>query len=410
MLKQNCALPSVYNFVKRFSLLCTVLFCSASLFAQFKIRIELTGVPSSHKDDPVFVAGNFNEWKPGNTDYKFLMEDSKIFLEIKNVPAGEFQFKFTRGGWDKVECTADGKDVANHVVKIISDSLASFSIAGWKDDFSAEAVHHTASEHVQVMDTDFDMPQLNRQRRIWLYLPEGYAKSKKHYPVLYMHDGQNLFDAATSGYGEWGVDECLDSLIDAGKPPCIVVGIDNDGEKRMNEYNPYEFTWKDSASSITFAPEGDKYLDFIVHTLKPYIDKHYRTLSSKENTIIAGSSMGGLISYYAMLKYPSVFTKAGIFSPAFWTAEGLGNATDSFSHKLDAKFFFYMGEPEGKKDIDLMISTEEKIGEESGSVIYSVIDPEGKHNEAAWHKWFPAFYVWIMADGTNVPAGLNNNP
>lgn len=95
--------------------------------------------------------------------------------------------------------------------------------------------NHTASKNVHLLDSAFPVTILNRTRRIWLYLPEGYAASTKRYPVLYMHDGQNLFDEATSFSGEWEVDKTLDALPDA----CIVVGIDNGGIKRMNEYNPH---------------------------------------------------------------------------------------------------------------------------------------------------------------------------
>ena len=297
---------------------------------------------------------------------------------------------------------AGGADVANHAVKLIGDTTISYSIAGWADDFAALSKVHTASPNVQVLDTAFEIPQLYRHRRIWIYLPPSYRKSKKRYPVMYMQDGQNIFDEYTSAYGEWGVDECLDSLIAKGRSSCIVVGIENGSETRMNEYNPYEFTWKDSVTSRTFLPEGDEYLAFISNTLKPFVDKHYRTLPSRENTIIAGSFMGGLISYYALLKYPKVFGNAGIFSPAFWTASGIDNLTDSVGGKLDAKVFFYMGDAEGKEDVEKMNGIIEKIGKNSSALITSVIDPEGKHNEQAWRKWFAEFYKWIMADGFNV--------
>ena len=112
--------------------------------------------------------------------------------------------------------------------------------------------------------------------------------------------------------------------------------------------------------------------------------------------------MGGLISYYALLKYPKVFGNAGIFSPAFWTANGIDNLTDSIGGKLDAKLFFYIGEAEGKEDVEKMNSIVEKIGKKSSAMITSVIDPEGKHNEQAWRKWFAEFYKWMMADGFNV--------
>lgn len=128
------------------------------------------------------------------------------------------------------------------------------AIATWRDDYPDEEKQHTASKNVRVLDTAFFMPQLNRSRRIWVYLPPGYDAGKRKYPVLYMHDGQNLFDNFTSGFGEWGVDEWLDSLGLLGKQECIVVGIDN-GSKRLNEYNPFY-------NNEYGEGEGDRYLIF----------------------------------------------------------------------------------------------------------------------------------------------------
>src|SRR5215207_9909231 len=130
----------------------------------------------------------------------------------------------------------------------------------------------TTSKNVWIIDTAFYMPQLGRYRRVWLYLPEEYRHTRKHYPVLYMHDGQNLFEEWSSFSGEGGVDETLDAL----KGKCIVVAIDNGGERRMSEYS-FDDTEHGHA-------EGRQYIDFIVHTLKPYIDITYRTLESRDNT------------------------------------------------------------------------------------------------------------------------------
>ncbi len=372
------------------------------VFSQFKLTVILNEVPVSHTGACVFIAGNFNDWNPGNADYQLQEKGSIRLIELKGLPAGIYEFKFTRGAWEKVESKIDGTDVSNHKINLVSDTILTYSVAGWADDFTRFQKVHTVSPNVQVLDTAFKMPQFGRQRRIWLYLPPGYSKSKKRYPVIYMQDGQNIFDDYTAAYGEWGVDENIDSLIAKGRPGCIVVGIDNGGETRMNEYNPYEFTWKDSATSKTFLPEGDEYLAFVSNTLKPFIDKHYRTLPSRENTIIAGSSMGGLISYYAVLKYPQVFGNAGIFSPAFLTASGIDQLTESVGSKINAKLFFYMGDAEGKEDVDRMNLIAEKIGKNSSSMICAVIDPDGKHNEQAWRKWFAEFYKWVTADGFNV--------
>jgi len=239
------------------------------------------------------------------------------------------------------------------------------------------------------MDTAFFIPELNRKRKIWIYLPPHYRKTKISYPVLYMHDGQNLFDNATSYSGEWRIDEYLDSIFFLGQREIIVVGIDNGLAKRMNEYNPYSFRQYGKG-------EGDEYVDFLVKNLKPFIDRHYRTLPDKKNTFIAGSSMGGLISLYAVLMYPEVFGGAGIFSPAFWTAPGINRLVLSKAKNINAKFFFYAGGNEGSSTIKDMQKVEKEIRENSTSSVHEIIDPAAKHNEDAWGKYFPVFYEWMV--------------
>jgi alpha-glucosidase len=208
-----------------------------------------------------------------------------------------------------------------------------------------------------------------------------------------MHDGQNLFDESQAGFGEWGIDETLDSLASAGKPMAIVIGIEN-GPKRMNEYKPYFFARAGDG-------EGDAYMDFIINDLKPAVDKRYRTLKTKENTIIAGSSMGGLISYYAALKYDNVFGRAGVFSPAFWTAPEILSLTDSLAPKAKGMYFFYMGVLEGEEMMRKMDDVTASLGRSSSALIYNISDPAGNHNESAWRKWFAEFYLWITGNGLN---------
>ena len=343
-----------------------------------------------------YLTANINNWDPQDENYRFKKEADGTNSLICVFDRGtSLEFKFTKGGWDKVECNKDGSDIGNHRLNTDTAKFTIYYIGGWKNSFAPKTKSHTASINVRIVDTAFYMPQLDRNRRIWIYLPVGYATNRKQYPVMYMHDGQNIFDEFTAGFGEWGIDECLDSMIKKGKPACIVVGIDC-GPERMNEYNPYDFK--------TFGQgEGDKYIEFLVKTLKPFIDRHYRTLPGKENTIIAGSSMGGLISYYAMLRYPDVFGKAGIFSPSFWTADGIKALTDSTGSRIKGKLFFYIGSLEGKTYVNDMNEIVEKLGALSGAMIYSVIDtdPGSRHNEKAWRKWFAEFYNWVMADGFN---------
>jgi len=361
-------------------------------FAQYKVTFLLKQPSLLHSMDHIFVAGNFNMWSPADSSYQLTSDKSGISKITFSLPAGNYEYKFTRGSWEKVETDSAGNGIKNRTLKLQSDTTIQINIGEWNDDFKHTASskkNNSASVNVKIMDTAFYIPQLNRTRRIWLYLPPDYAKSKKKYPVLYMHDGQNLFENKTSYSGEWGVDEYLDSIYKKGEKEVIVVGIDNGLFKRMQEYNPWEFQ--------NFGEgEGDKYVDFLVKTLKPFIDKHYRTLKNKPNTFIAGSSMGGLISLYAVLKYPKVFGGAGIFSPAFWTASGIDSTVIAAAKKVNTKLFFYAGGKEGDSMVPDMKRIEKEIKERSSSPIKEKIDPDAQHNEAAWRKYFPDFYEWTV--------------
>ena len=184
-----------------------------------------------------------------------------------------------------------------------------------------------------------------------------------------MNDGQNLFDDATSFSGEWGVDEFLDSTK---AKQCIVVAVDNGGSKRMNEYNPYD-------NERFGKGEGDLYADFLVKILKPFIDGNFRTLKKKENTFISGSSMGGLISLYALLKYPKVFGGAGIFSPAFWVSgTNIYEDIKAKGEKVKAKIYFYGGKLEGETMVPGMLRAFEEMAKISKSKMTIVIRDDGK--------------------------------
>jgi predicted alpha/beta superfamily hydrolase len=370
-----------------------LLLVSTGSFAQYKVTFLAKQPSLLHSMDHIYVAGSFNVWNPADKNSELHPEQSGILSVTLSLSAGNYEYKFTRGSWEKVETDSVGNGIQNRTLKLESDTTIRINILGWNDDFKQNAAsskkNNSASVNVKIIDTAFYIPQLKRTRRIWLYLPPDYAKSKKKYPVLYMHDGQNLFENKTSYSGEWGVDEYLDSIFKKGKKEVIVVGIDNGLSKRMQEYNPWEFQ--------SFGKgEGDKYVDFLVKTLKPFIDKHYRTLKDKPNTFIAGSSMGGLISLYAVLKYPQVYGGAGIFSPAFWTASGIDSATIADAKKINSRLFFYAGGKEGDSMIPDMKRIEKEIQEHSASSVEEKIDPDAKHNEAAWRKYFPDFYEWTV--------------
>lgn len=370
------------------ALLCIIAFKTS--YGQYTIRLVVNEVGAKKQDD-IYVTGNFNNWNPRDEKYKLKpFGVSRRAIILKDVVAGKYEFKFTRGGFDKVETTAKGEDVPNHEITVKEDVAQNFDIPGWKDDYPDKPKPNTATAQVRVIDTAFAIPQLNRKRRIWAYLPKSYATSTKKYPVIYMQDGQNLFNEQTAPFGEWGVDETLDTLQRLTGKEAIIIGIDNGGDKRMTEYNPYDFKTYGKG-------EGKQYVDFLVLTLKPYIDKKFRTLKDSSHTFVAGSSMGGLISLYAVVKYPNVFGGAGIFSPAFWTASAIYDdvAKADFGSEMK-RFYFYASNKESEMmvpDMDKMIATIEKKGNYETR---RLMNPLGKHNEATWRKEFADFYKFII--------------
>lgn len=356
--------------------------------AQYTLQLVANDAMGKDADD-WFVAGNFNSWNPRSENHKLKVFGAKRkSIVLKDLPAGNYEFKFTRGSWEKGETSSDGSEIGNRVVSLTSDTIVYIRIAGWKD-YANKPKASTASSQVKIIDTAFQIPQLNRTRRIWVYLPKSYATSKKSYPVIYMHDGQNLFNEQTAPFGEWGIDEALDSLQTQTKKEAIVVGIDHGMAKRTPEYIPYD-------SERFGKAEGDKYLDFLTQTLKPFIDKNYRTLKDATHTFTAGSSMGGLISMYALVKYPQVFGGAGVFSPSFWTAPPIFDAVSNTTWKGVNKIYFYAGGKEGGlmiPDMEKMVKIVEQKGKSKVRIVKA---PLGQHNEATWRKEFPDFYKWII--------------
>jgi predicted alpha/beta superfamily hydrolase len=256
----------------------------------------------------------------------------------------------------------------------------------------------TALPGVSLLGEPLEMPGLARKRQLRLYLPPGYATSGKRYPVLYMHDGQNLFDVATAYAGEWQVDETLDALAKEGKLELIVVGIDNGQDKRMTELNAWDHARFGKA-------EGRAYTDFIVKTVKPMIDRNYRTLPGREHTAIMGSSMGGLASHYALVQYPDVFSKAGVFSPAYWTARPAFDFVSARPVPKDARMFMLMGEKEGPQmngDVKRMAEVVQKTGHPVANTVLKLV-PGAEHNEAFWAGELREALLWMFApEGSTV--------
>ncbi|HEX2076813.1 MAG TPA: alpha/beta hydrolase-fold protein [Longimicrobium sp.] len=376
------------------------LLSAAPAGAQLTVRLSVPeGTPP---DAVVYVAGTFNGWNPAHPAWRLTaVGPGEYALTLPEEVRGPVEFKFTLGSWDRVEADAAGADVPNRRFTVPDAGPATYTgtVTAWRDGSPRPARASTARRSVSVLDTAFAIPQLGRTRRVWIYLPPDYATSDRTYPVLYMHDGQNVFDEATSFAGEWGVDEALDSLHAAGDPGAIVVAVDNGQQRRLDEYSP----WRNARYG---GGEGDAYVDFLANTLKPYVDRNYRTRPDRMSTGIAGSSMGGLISLYAALRHPDVFGRAGVFSPAFWFA---ADSMFAYARSADAplpgtRFYFVTGAREGERpevyvrDHERMVETLHAAGFRRGEQVQAFVREDGTHSEGFWRREFPAAYRWLFAD------------
>lgn len=247
------------------------------------------------------------------------------------------------------------------------------------------------------------IPYLNKERTIRIYLPPNYDLEKE-FPVIYMHDAQNLFDIETSSYGAiWDVHDHMNHYYEKYQQGVIVVGIDNyEGRhNRLDEYSPWINTEIKNLSGFEDITEdvgglGNKYVDFLVNVLKPYIDNHYKTMPSRENTSIIGSSMGGLISLYAIATYPEVFSHVGAFSTAAWFAENeLISYLEAFDYNHPIKWYVDVGMKESENETlnDFYMKGTKRIYEVLSQNVSDndrklVIDKDGIHNEKDWSKRF----------------------
>ncbi|MCC3151828.1 alpha/beta hydrolase-fold protein [Hymenobacter sp. BT770] len=383
---------------KLFSFIFTLLAFAAHAQVTFKITAVPANTPANAT---IYIAGTFNAWNPASAAHALTRDATDGSYQI-TLPAstGTIEYKFTRGSWAAVETNATNGSVPNRTYTFGSSTGSVLhQVLNWEDlaGGTPGGGQSTAAANVSVISTTFQIPQLGRTRRVWLYLPPGYATSGRRYPVLYMQDGQNVFDNLTAFAGEWGVDETLNLLQSNGQDPtgCIVVAIDN-GPNRLDEYSP----WNNPQYG---GGQGDLYVDFLVQTLKPYIDANYRTLTSRENTGVAGSSMGALIATYAALRYPAVFGKVGVFSPAYWfAAQPLFDYVHQHPANPSTRFYFVSGTTESTTMVPQMTAMRDSLlrgGVPAANLNFNT-RADGQHAEWFWKREFPAAYSWLFAPAT----------
>lgn len=286
-------------------------------------------------------------------------------------------------------------------------------MADWQD-YTHGRDAHTVTGALRVLPAVFS-PQLDNRRDILVALPPSYATGTRHYPVVYMHDGQNLFDDHTSYAGEWGVDETLAELAAEGIE-AIVVGVPNMGDDRVHELSPFHNPPESDG-------RGDAYLRFIIETVKPLIDADFRTLPDRATTGILGSSMGGLISLYGFLHYGAVFGLAGVFSPALWFGNRAIFPAVEAAPFVPGRVYMDVGTSEGLNlfgpiDSDPAQCSEEMLafsslyvadvnhardlllakGYTEDNTLRYVVAPGDMHHESAWAKRLPDALRFLLGE------------
>lgn len=247
--------------------------------------------------------------------------------------------------------------------------------------------------YLPIIPHSIDVPYSDKPRRVRVLLPKDYETNlEETYPVVYMHDGQNIFYSkeAYSGHS-WKLLPLIKNNLDL--PKMIVVAIDNAEEKRLDEYAPWHYELKEGTEGLGFTGGmGMEYGEWIVGTVKPIIDATYRTKSEREHTLLAGSSLGALISAYMGSAYPNVFGSIGIFSLASWLSESAFlSFIDSHPIHPETKVYIQVGTHEGNE-------TDEALVEKNINQAY--IDSSLWYYQTLLRNGHPIHNIWlrILAD------------
>jgi len=332
-----------------------------------------------------YLAGNINNWNPGEPAYSFISNQGQMIIELPFTDSIELQYKITRGNWSEVEVDQNGNQISNRSIKTKKDTVIYITVSNWADKISKK---HTASPNVHILSDSFPMNSLASKTKIWIYLPPSYQHSKKSYPVIYMQDGQNLFDKATTAFGtEWQVDETMDSLVSKGGQEYIIVGIGS-GNERLHEYLPYQ-------SKMLGEARGKEYAAFITKQLVPYIDSNYRTVKARGGRSVAGSSMGALISLYCLMEFPDIFSVAGVFSCSFQVIDDFHHVLYKDPGSKKIKVFLYAGDKESKTLVQYTELMKQELEKSKNIKVRTMYVKGGEHSEYYWQKPFLEYVLWL---------------
>ena len=346
----------------------------------------------SYTPDRVLIIGNLDclgNWKEFSREME-KVESGLFETKIRVQRSETISFKFSLGSWETVEKGSRFEDVANRSIEAKKNLVLELEVHHF-GGYEWESRSHTRTGNFQFL-RNFPARSLSNQRNIIIYLPPSYTKeTARRYPVLYMHDGNNVFDSQTAFMGvEWEVDEASETLIRHGAiEESIIVGVYNTAH-RMDEYTPIR-------SGKYGGGSGRQYLEFLIKELMPVINQRFRTLKGAQHTGIMGSSLGGLISLYAGFAYPDAFSMVGSLSPSLWWGDHYMEREfiPAQKHHKGMKIWMDMGTREGMNSKGFSIALEDtrrmnrllqKLGYSQGEDLYYFEHQGAGHDEASWAR------------------------
>jgi predicted alpha/beta superfamily hydrolase len=356
-----------------------------------KIETGLHIILTTDEDDsrPVYLSGNFNDWR--TQDKEFVMEKVGTglyhfkFTHDFALPEN-ILYKFTKGDWSAVEIDADGERTENRSTTK-QTGIQNEHVFRWRRNWLPFKPNFLPQ--IQLISDEFEIPQLNTTRKVWALLPHDYDYSNESYPVMYLHDAQNLFNE-NAEYGNWEIDKKLAVMSEYKVGKIIVIAVEHAEADRVKEYNV--------GKTVLGKGQGKKYIKFLVETLKPYVDSNFRTKKEREFTGIGGSSMGALVSIFSGIRYPDVFGKLMIFSPSLWVAPKM--KFKNYEDSVATKIYLYAGGDESETMIEHVETFKNRMLEsefvDDKMKINLSINKLGKHNETYWSDEFPKAIEWLF--------------
>ncbi|MEZ0610176.1 alpha/beta hydrolase [Fibrella sp. WM1] len=341
------------------------------------MRFTLT--TPAQDDRPVYLTGNFCNWaldidqlqlQPiGNNQYT-------IELPVDETWPDPIEYKYYRGGEGSIELNALGEARPNRLAPRGEDQLTDFvSIWQWE---GASYRPHWLPNYTEL---SLAYPKTNEPRRIRVLLPADYDASDKHYPVLYLNDGQNIIGPG-EGFGSWNVEERMALLASRSHHELIVVAVDHGGPARLTEFT--------IGKALRRRGKGEQYIAFLADVVKPYVDTHFRTRPEAAHTGVGGSSLGGLISLYAGLLRSDVFGKWLVFSPSLWIAPGIYEQIAQTPLPPYVRVYLYGGEAESATMVNSLRRVHDSLNcpDVDCAITQISVDPIGKHEEWRWSREF----------------------